>query len=401
MISAVQNSPRTKTALQNYMAALEAVCPASTIGDPELSINWYPKPMELVNSKQVATFGLMQMFPWPGSMKAARKEKEWQVEKAYEIYRMEGIDLAYQVEERWYQILATQEKIDAIEQNIKFMKQIQETALYQYKSPSKGKMKSNMSDQLRLETEALSLQEQLETAQTELTLQKQQLNLLMHRPSGSTIIIPDSIVLRDMPILSMDDIEQASPELAAIRNEQNALEQTEKKIRNMGRPMLGLGAQYMLNDETDMPRMADMNGKDMWMAMFKVTLPIYRRKTNASIREAKLMQTAAAEKYANQLDAIQSQWLGILQQADESKRKIILLNQQLDLVDRTLELMRTEYIAETTSISDLLETDRQRVALALKLAKAKARYNTVVAQMEKLAALNGSNLQTQETCRTK
>jgi outer membrane protein TolC len=157
----------------------------------------------------------------------------------------------------------------------------------------------------------------------------------------------------------------------------------------------------MLNEETKMPRMADMNGKDMWMAMFKVSLPIYRRKTNASIREAQLMQNAAAEKYASQRDALESQWLGIVQRAEESKRKIRLLNQQLDLVDRTLELMRAEYVAETTLLSDLLETDRQRVALALKLAEAKARFNTTVAQMEKIAALNGSSLQTEEECRNK
>lgn len=401
MMAAVQNSPRTRAALQNYKAALEAVCPASTIGDPELSINWYPSPMELVNSKQVATFGLMQMFPWPGSMKAARKEKEWQVEKAYEIYRMEGIDLAYQIEEKWYQMLVTQEKIDAITQNINFMKQIQEAVLYQYKSPTNGRMKANMSELLRLETETLGLKEQLETAQTELSLQQQQFNLLIHRPSDSPIVLPDSIRLREVPVLSIEDIEKASPELAAIRDEQNALKQTEKKMRNMGRPMLGLGAQYMLNDENDMPRMSDMNGKDMWMAMFKVSLPIYRRKTNASVREAKLMQTAAAEKYANQLDVIQSQWLGILQQAEESKRKIRLLSQQIDLVNRTLELMRSEYIAQTTSLSDLLETDRQRVTLALKLAETKARYNTVVAQIEKITALNGNMLMAQETCRIK
>ena len=48
MMTAVENSPRTKAAMQSYKAALEAVCPASTIGDPELSVNWYPSPMELV-----------------------------------------------------------------------------------------------------------------------------------------------------------------------------------------------------------------------------------------------------------------------------------------------------------------------------------------------------------------
>lgn len=392
MVSAVQNNPKVLSSWRSYQATLEAVCPAGTLGDPELSVNWYPKPMQLVSSKQLATFGLMQMFPWFGSMKAARLEKSWQTQTMYEAYRQQGIDVAFQIEQKWYEILSTQEQIKAIKLNIEYMTQMQQTALYQYTSPNKGKMKGNMSDQLRLETEAISLQEQLETAQTKLTLQKQQLNLLMHRDASSPLTLPDTIILRQMPLLSLDDIEKASPALASIRDEQAALENTVKKQKKSGMPKIGLGATYMLNEKIDNPKMESMNGKDMWMAMFKVTLPIYRRKINASVRQAQMQQSAAEEKYASQLDQLQNQWLTIMERADEQLRKIELLEKQLDLVNRTLTLMQAEYAVEATNVTDILSTDRQQVSLALRLAEAKAQYNTTVAELEKIAALNTEGL---------
>ena len=391
MAAAVEANPKVQAAWQSYQSAAQAVCQAGTLSDPELTVGWYPKPMQLVNGEQIATFGIMQMFPWFGSMKAAREEKDWQTRSMYENYRAVGIDVAFAVEQKWYEILTTQEQMRAIEQNIAYLKQIKETAIYQYKTAQAGMKKGNLSDQLRLESEALGLQEQLETAQTRLTLQRQQLNLLMHRDVHSPVVLPDSIVLRQMPLVDFSDIEQASPELAAIRDEQSSLQSTVEKNRKSGMPKIGLGAQYMLNGEVDAPRMADMNGNDMWMAQLKLTLPIYRRKTNSAVRQAQLQQNAAQERYAGVKDDLQSEWLSILQHADEQQRSIRLLTQQLDLLDRTLALMQTEYAVAATSLTDLLDTDRQRVSLSLRMAEAKARYNTTVAEMERLAALYAPN----------
>lgn len=47
--------------------------------------------------------------------------------------------------------------------------------------------------------------------------------------------------------------------------------------RKMSYPMIGVGLEYMINKETNMPKMEDMNGNNMFMAMFKLTLPIHRR----------------------------------------------------------------------------------------------------------------------------
>lgn len=385
---AAQNNPQVQAQWSAYQSAMEAVCPAGTLNDPTLNVGLYPKAMELVNGKQVATFSLMQMFPWPGTMKAAKTEKLWQAKALYQKYRESGIDIAWQVEQQWYNILATNEQVSAIRQNIDIIHRIQEQAIYKYKSPSGKKMGANMSDQLRLESQEVSLQEQLESALSRLGLQKQQLNLLMHRDPQSPLVLPDSIVLREMPVVQLSDVESSSPQLNALKAQAESASAMGEKARKMGMPMVGVGVQYMLNKKTDMPRMEDMNGMDMWMPMLSVSLPVYRHKVKAQQRQAQLMRQGVEQSYERQLDQIESQILSIQQRADDVQRKIRLYNRQLELLSNTLDLMQAEYAVGGTSVTDILSTNRQQVDYALKKAEAKAKYNMIVAELEKLAAVN-------------
>ena len=66
--AALRENPEVMARWHAYEAAMEAVCPAGTLGDPELSLNFYPKPMTQVNGRQVLSVSLMQMFPWFGAM---------------------------------------------------------------------------------------------------------------------------------------------------------------------------------------------------------------------------------------------------------------------------------------------------------------------------------------------
>ena len=52
-----------------------------------------------------------------------------------------------------------------------------------------------MSDQLRLDAEEERLKEQTESLETQLTLQKQQFNITLHRQPNVALSLPDSIPL--------------------------------------------------------------------------------------------------------------------------------------------------------------------------------------------------------------
>jgi hypothetical protein len=53
--------------------------------------------------------------------------------------------------------------------------------------------------------------------------------------------------------------------------------------------------------------------------------------------------------------------------------------------------MKSEYITGITSLSDILQTEREQLNYAYMHAEARAQYNMVVAEFEKLASTKVSN----------
>lgn len=385
---AIRNNPAVMSQYRAYQAQVAAACGEGQLSDPELSVDAFPSPMQHVNVKQLATVTVMQMFPWFGTLKAGRQMMEQKAESTYQKFREDGIALAFDVQRQWYAMLAVQEQARSVRDKLRLLRDIEQVALFQYKSPTMAKA-ARMSDQLRLQTEEAALTEQAASLDDRLQLLRRQFNITMHRDPDAPLTMPDSIVLRQMPVIAWADIERDNPRLNQLLADGRYYEAQEAKARAMGKPMVGVGVQYMWNGKVDHPMMADMNGSDMVMPMLKVTLPIYRKKTNAARKAAALNREATVYGYQRQQDALHAEYLAIVQRAEDQQRKLRLYDQQLGILDNTLRLMQTEYAAGTTTLTDILATTRQQIDYALKKAEARAAYNTIVAEYEKMASKYG------------
>ena len=83
--------------------------------------------------------------------------------------------------------------------------------------------------------------------------------------------------------------------LDAIDLKQQASEKGELAARRQGLPKLGVGLDYaIVGKRTDME--LDDNGKNVFMPMVSMSIPIFRKKYRAAEKEAQLMQ----EKYSFQ-----------------------------------------------------------------------------------------------------
>ena len=382
---AIRNNPALKSEYQAYQAQMTNAQGAGVLSDPQLSVGLFPQAMHHVNGKQLATITIMQMFPWFGTLKAGREQMEYKAQEAYQKFREKSLSTAFNVEEQWYSILATQEKVKAVKQKRALLNDIKKVAIYLYKNYTAGR-DTKMSDQLRLDAEEERLKEQTESLETQLTLQKQQFNIMLHRQPNAALSLPDSITLRQMPTFNWTEIERNNPKLAQYSAIQKAFKSQEEQTRAKGMPMIGVGLQYMLNGKVDMPMMPNMNGKDMVMPMVSVTIPIYRKKITSAIHSAQLMERSAAYNYQSQLDALQSTYLSIEQRADDIKRKLKLYESEVSLLNRTLELMQKEYATGATSLTDILQTTRESIDYDLLKAEANAQYNTITAEAIQLLA---------------
>lgn len=382
---AIRNNPGLMSEYQAYQAQMANAQGAGVLSDPQLSIGLFPQAMHHVNGKQLATITIMQMFPWFGTLKAGREQMEYKAQEAYQKFREKSLLTAFNAEKQWYSILATQEKVKAVKQKRALLNDIKKVAIYLYKNYTAGS-DTKMSDQLRLDAEEERLKEQTESLETQLTLQKQQFNITLHRQPNAALSLPDSIPLRQMPTFNWTEIERNNPKLAQYSAIQKAFKSQEEQTKAKGMPMIGVGLQYMLNGKVDMPMMPNMNGKDMVMPMVSVTIPIYRKKITSAIHSAQLMERSAAYNYQSQLDSLRSTYLSIEQRADDIKRKLKLYESEVSLLNRTLGLMQKEYATGATSLTDILQTTRESIDYDLLKAEANAQYNTITAEAIQLIA---------------
>ena len=387
MLAAIQSNPAVSASYNRYKAQMEASTGAGQLPDPEFGRSIYPQAMHHSNSKQILTLSVMQMFPWFGTLKSVRMAQQWQAEAMYQRFREEGLSLVFDVQKQWYDILLTRQQLKSVRENLKTLKDIEQVALAQYRT-ALGMKNSRMSDQLRLQAEELRLQEQIESLRDKEKLQCRQLNLLMHRDANSKLVLPDSMSIRPFPVVDWGKLESASPRLQQLSAQEKMYRSQADAVRGQGFPRIGIGLEYMVNGKINMPVMPDMNGKNMVMPMLKVTLPIYRSKTRAGIKSAQLMQQSANDAYLRQQDELHAQYLSVEQRAEDAKRQASLYDNELKLLNQTLHLMVAEYANGTTSLTDILQTSRENIDYSLKKFEALARYNTIVAEYEKLASLH-------------
>lgn len=110
---AARNNPVVLQKLAEYEASLQKIPQVGSLPDPEWSTGIFLSPMELVGGKQVADLRLMQMFPWFGTLKAARDEMSLMAKAAFEVLRDAKLQLFYDVQRTFYEL----QKINRILRN--------------------------------------------------------------------------------------------------------------------------------------------------------------------------------------------------------------------------------------------------------------------------------------------
>lgn len=446
--TAARNNPLVNSNFALYKASLEKIPQAGAYSDPELDIGLFVKPMETLGGKQIADFTLMQMFPWFGTQKAARNEATEMSRMAYEQFRDARNNLFYEVKSQWYQLCNLNEQYKNTQANLILLEQLEQLALKRFSAPGvpptptatpsvantpqalpassgnsmgnmggtgntspttampasnnsgmsgmggspmgTGNSSGGMSDVLRIQIEKAELENNLEVIISNRTAAEARFNALLNRDQQTRVAIPDSLIqirfLADDKTIT-DSIILANPMLSMLEAEANAYKAKAIMDKKMSYPMFGIGLQYSVVGKSDNAMvMPDMNGMDMVMPMFKISIPIFRKKYNAQQRESKHYRQASELKYENTLNQLQAEYQTVKQQLADAARKVSLYKKQQNLALSTWQLMVREFSAGVTSLTDIIQVERQLLDYSLKKSEAVAEYNTMVAGMEKLVA---------------
>ncbi|MCK9613266.1 MAG: TolC family protein [Bacteroidales bacterium] len=442
LVLAAKNNPELKAAFNMYLAALEKVPQLGSLSDPTFSMGVFIQPMELVDGNQIADFRLMQMFPWFGTLKTAKDEASMMAKAKYEEFNTVKADLFFRVKSSWYQILKYDQEIKLQRENITLLESLEQIAMIKFQNPagssndqqspstsgnavnppntqsnSVGSMgggnmqtgsgnnqqsgnimpsgtsssmggndQSGLTDVLRVKMEILEQKDQLALLLDQKKTEEANFNALLNRDQNIEVKINDSIQLNTLSlgqIALIDTTLSKNPMLAMLDAESQSYLLMQKKARKMGLPMYGIGVDYSLIQKRD-GNSSMMNGKDMVMPMFSITLPIYRKKYNAMQNEAKYMYEATLLEKENTKNMLQVQSRQVIQDLTDALRRVRLYTELVSLSKKTSSLLLSGYTTGGTSYEEVLRTQYKVLDYNFKYIDAIIDYNTAVARAEKL-----------------
>ena len=261
-------------------------------------------------------------------------------------------------------------------------------------SPMGSGSSGSMSDVLRIQIEMAELENNLEALLSNRKAAEARFNSLLNRDQSLPVQTSDSLTqklfsVKDNAVL--DSIILSNPMLSMLEAEANAYKAKAEMDKKMSLPMFGIGLQYSIiakrsEEMARMSGMGNMNGMDMVMPMVKISIPIFHRKYNALQRESRHYRQASELKYEDTLNQLHAEYIALKQQLADASRKIDLYAKQQDLSRSTWQLMIREFSAGTTSLTDIIQLERQLLDYSLKKSEAVAEYNTLVAGLEKLVS---------------
>lgn len=440
---AAQNNPAIKASYLEYSAALQKVPQAASLPDPQLQLGYFLKPMELLGGNQIANIQLMQMFPWFGTLRAAKDEASKMAIARFENFRNTRNELFFQVKAAFYKIYQTKKEIAVAEKNLKILKTLEQLALIKFGRGSVGSagssgsamsspvasvsagnttgMNSNsmgsqvtmgsssmsvasttlpmqsaesmgssmnaankggLVDLLRVQIEINTLENQIALLRDQLTTDKVSFNRLLNRPPQTDVFTGDTLIETPVPdnLLSLSDSLVNHPMVRMQEAEAQANDAKLIMVTRMGYPMIGAGVNYMLIQPRE-NNTSMMNGKDMIMPMVSITLPIYRKKYKAMQQEAIMLREAAIARARETLNNLQLSFQQSLQNLYDASRRINLYKKQAQLADKSVQLLITSFSVSGADFEEVLRMQQQLLDYEFRLIEAVVDKNMATASL--------------------
>jgi outer membrane protein TolC len=432
---AAEQNPRVKAVFLAYQSALQRVPQVGALPDPQLSMGVFLRPMQQMMGNQVAQISLMQMFPWMGTLDAAKEEAALSAKAKFDAFRDVRSSLFYEVKAIWYALYLIEQERQITAENIKIMHSLETIAVNRFKSgatsggvsptptgketlmpiatggkgmtsiASSGQMdpggagqemamgnntnsagKSELVDVLRTQMAILELENELHLLVDSKRVLVAHFNTLLNRAVDTEVEIANALQAPPLPIPVAqfpDSIVANNPILSMLEEEERALFAKKKVNHKMSFPKVGVGVQYGIlqpRDGNTNPR----NGRDMVMPTVSINLPIWRKKYHAAVQEAEFQRVAVTEEQREMHNTLLVSYEKALRDFEDAERRTGLFKKQTGLAEQALRILIVSYGAGGNAFEDVMEMQLRLLNYRLGLMNAVVDQNVAVAMLERL-----------------
>lgn len=376
-----ENNPGLNAKYKAFEAAMQRVTQAGSLPDPNLSFGYFISPVETRVGAQRARFSLTQMFPWFGTLKVQENVATLLAEAKYQEFLDARNKLYYQISAAYYTIIELNEMIIIEENNIAILSSYKDIATVQFQNG-----KGAMVDVLRVDIMLNDATSNLAILNKKELPLRARFNNLLNRNINDTIMLMDSLNIQTEVIYAnKESLLKDNPMLEELDLKIKASLASEKSATKQGLPKLGIGMDYVIVEKRSDMSVPD-NGKDAFMPMISLSLPIYRSKYKAAVKEAQLMQESYSlqrQDVSNRLStSYEMVWFDIIKQVE----LIDLYTQQIKESEQSLNLLFSAYSNAGKDFEEVLRMQQQILKYKKLKVTALVDYQIAIAELDYITA---------------
>ncbi|WP_237275792.1 TolC family protein [Tenacibaculum ovolyticum] len=287
----LKNNPAIQKIELQYNIASEKVNEVNTLPNTEFGAGYFISEPETRTGAQRFRFSVKQMLPWFGTITSRENYVSSMADAKYEDIVIAKRKLISSVSQSYYNLYTNKAKQKVLEENIKLLETYETLALT---SVEIGK--ASAVDVLRLQMRQNEMEQLLAILNQQYLTEQTTLNKLLNRDKSIYItVVSDLNFSSENFDINIDNL-SVHPELLKYDKLYQSIEKSELLNQKESAPMIGFGFDYI--NVTKRPNMNfSDNGKDIFMPMVTVSIPIFNNRYKSKTKQKNLQkQKVLAQK---------------------------------------------------------------------------------------------------------
>ncbi len=379
--AAAWNNPGLRAAFLDWQAALEQIPQDKALSNPKLAYGYFIERVETRTGAQRQRMGLSQTLPRFGELRLRGQRAKARAAAARQRCEATKQRLFFEVKEAYYELFYLRRAMEIARETIELLRRLESVAQAGFRA---GR---DMADVVAAQMELGKLEEKAAELRDLEEAVAAKLGAVLNYPTKSRLPLPKTFDLSGAAMSDREALEAfvvQNPTLGEWDDQLVAAEKEEALARKAFWPEVSLGVDYVETGRSRFPGVVG-TGRDPVMVTGAASLPLWRGKNRAGVREAQARRESVKLKREETENRLLAEIRLALYKLRDAERKIGLFGGTLlPLAQNSLEVAEQAYRAGRSDFMQLIEAQRMLLDVRLSYQRAVADREQRLAEVEML-----------------
>ncbi len=370
-------------AREAWKAAVEKYGVSTALPDPQISVTYFPEPIETSLGPQDWNASVSQTIPFPGKLSKEGEIVEAEAQIAKLNLDRAVRDVAAAISQSYHELLYIQEARRVAQLNANLLDELRkfgETAYARDKAAFLDIVKSQ--SQVAQISYDIILLDELEMTE------KTKLNGLLNRPPDAVLGVAKPVEVKEVVYEESELYEMARKNREEIRVAEAAIRMAEAQVdlaKYKSLPEFNVGFYYSGVGDPDVATPPEDAGEDSYGVRFGMSVPLWFGKNSSRAAEARAKAKKARAERNSRVNETHAQIRTLYFKLSNSKRLIDLYSDQMmPQALKSVQTAETWFKKGEGGFSDFVEAQKTAYDFQLSLARARADYGKNLADLERV-----------------